>query len=245
MSQDRTATFKLKGKFPRDLTMERLAQYLRALGQLVGSGDCVRLAKIGTGSIRFELAVAPAYYPEFIHRVTGAKNPKLADPAATKAVASLEAMVTADKVTGELKAGTTKLLFLRGYKEASNPVIGPFSQPYTVRGRIVRLEGKDKTKHAGIAEYGVADREIAGEIVDDELALRLKQHLWQGVIELTGHARLMRLEDGSWEIRSFRIEAFRELDSATPSQVIGLLRDAHQGVDMGNDPVGDALKLRN
>jgi hypothetical protein len=245
MSQDHTATFKLKGKFPRDLSMERLAQYLRALGQLAGSGEGVRLSKIGTGSVKFELVVASAYYPEFVHRVTGAKNPKLADPAAGKAVAQLEAMVTADHVTGELKVGATKLLLLRGYKTSASPVIGPFTQPFAIRGRIVRLEGKDKTKHAGIAEYGVADREVPAEIVDDDLARRLKVHLWGEVIELTGHSRLMRLEDGEWEIKSFRIESFRELENTAPSKVVSLLRDSYRGVDLGNDPVSDAIKLRN
>src|SRR5690606_30205676 len=143
MSDDRTVTFKLNGKRPDDFTIERLAHYLRVLGDLVSSPGKVRARRITPGSVRVELAVEHDHYPTFVERLTSAKNPSRATSALRKSVSDLEEMITADKVTAEITAGRTKLLFLRGYASETGSIVGPIVQRHFVRGRVIGLEGKD------------------------------------------------------------------------------------------------------
>lgn len=243
MSSDRKATFRLKGKFPEQLTIERLAQYLRQLNQLVGASEKVRVSRIGRGSVLMSMQIDPDYYGEMVVRVSGATNPTFADAGAQKAAAQLQEMITADRVrSAEFVANGTPLLKLKGFTADSGESLGPFSQPYAARGRLVGLEGKDRTKHARIAEFGT-DREIAGEITDNDLARKLREHLWGDVIEFVGTGRLFRTREGLWNLRAFRIESYREVDDASPSRVVASLRLA-LGEPGNIDPVGAIRKLR-
>jgi len=234
-NDDCNVTFKLNGKRPDDFTIERLADYLRVLGDLVGSPGKVRIRKLSPGSVKVELAVEREHYPKFVERLTSAKNPAKASSALRKVVADLEEMVTDDHVTAEVLAGRTKLIHLRGYSRAAGPTI-PVVQRYTVRGQIIGLEGKDATKHVRIAEYG-SNRELRGEFRDQALAVSLAKQLWGGVVELVGTARLLRHPDGNWELKAFRIDHLQELDPADASAVVRNLRDA-----IGDPDVGGFLK---
>ena len=243
MSGERKATFRLKGKFPEQLTIERLAQYLRQLNQLVGASEKVRVTRVGRGSVLIDMQIDPEYYGTMVVRVSGSTNPTHADTGAQKAAAQLQEMITADQVRcAEFLANGTSLLKLKGFTPTHTEPLGPFSQPYAVRGRLVGLEGKDRTKHARIAEFGT-DREISGEITDSDVARKLRGYLWGDVIELVGIGRLLRTRDGSWILRSFRIESFHELDDARPSTVVASLRSA-LGEPGDLSPVEAIRKLR-
>lgn len=242
MDNARTVAFKLNGKKPRDLQPARLAQYIKLIAELVGSPDLVRLTKISAGSVRAELAVAPQHYTDFVHRISGAKNPQKATASVSKTVHQIEEMITDDGMTAEVTAGRTKLLQLRGYSRASGAVIGPVIQPFAVRGQLIGLGGKDDTKHARIAEAG-SQREVYGEIRDDALAVALTAHLWRGAIEVRGVARLFRHPDGRWEIRQFRIDAFQPLEAQSPSDVMSELRNA-LGENAGPEHLAAAKNVR-
>lgn len=244
MSDDRSVTFKLNGKRPDDFTIERLAQYLRLLGDLVSSPGKIRVKKLTPGSVKVELAVEREHYPKFVERLTSAKNPTLAASTLRKSVSDLEEMITADKVTAEVTAGRTKLLFLRGYVSETGVTLGPVVQRHVIRGQVIGLEGKDATKHVRIAEYGTG-REVRGEFRDLGLANALTKHLWKEVIELTGTARMLRHPDGTWEMRSFRVDGIEELEDLSPSQVVRGLQNALVDVDFGRDPVAGAKKIRS
>lgn len=243
MSTDRTVTFKLNGKRPDDFTIERLAQYLNVLGDLVGSPGKVKVKKLAPGSVKVELAVERDHYPKFVERLTTAKNPSRAPATLRKVVAGLEEMVTEDNVTAEVTAGRTKLLYLRGYSRATGPVIGPIVQRHAIRGQVIGLEGKDATKHVRIMEFGT-NREMRGEFRETELAEILVKHLWKDVVELTGTARMFRHPDGTWEIKSFRVDGVEELDSMAPSQVVRNLRQVLADIGLSKNPIGEAKKLR-
>lgn len=242
MSDDRTVTFKLNGKRPDDFTIERLAQYLRALGDLVGSPGNVRIQKITPGSVKVQMAVDGSHYPKFVDRLTSAKNPTKASGTVRKVVSDLENMVSEDHVTAEVTAGRTKLFHLRGYTKDSGPLMGPIVQRHLVRGQIIGLEGKDATKHVRIAEYG-SGRELRGDFRDTGLGALLAKHLWGDVVELAGTARLMRHPDGVWELKGFRIDDVQELDDALPSTLARGLRQAF-GATADHDPIGQIKKIR-
>jgi hypothetical protein len=158
-------------------------------------------------------------------KVAGAANPRLADPSSARALAQLQTMVTDDRVDAEFIAAGTRILTVRARPRLGEQPIGPFVQQHVVRGTLLGLEGKDRTKHARIGEFGTK-REISGEIIDDDLARRLRLQLWGDVVEFVGVCRAYRRGDGEWEFRSFRIETFNELDNAPPSKLLAALGTA-------------------
>src|SRR5690606_25924661 len=236
MSDDRTVTFKLNGNRPDQFTIERLPHYLRVLGDLVSSPGKVRARRITPGSVRVELAVEHDHYPTFAERLTSAKNPSRATSALRKSVSDLEEMITADKVTAEITAGRTKILILRGFASETGSNVGPGVSGHFVRSRVSCLGGKDAKKHDRIGEERTG-REIRGEFRDLSLAEALTTHLWKGIVEVAGTARLLRHPDGNWELRSFRIDGVEELEDVSPSQVLRGLKNAVETVDLGSDPV--------
>ena len=244
MNDDRTVTFKLNGKRPDDFTIDRLAQYLSVLGDLVGSPGKVRVRKLMPGSVKVELAVEYGHYPKLIDRLTSAKNPAKAPASMRRTVEQLQGMLTDDHVKNvEVLAGKTKLFFLRGYARDSGQVVGPVIQRLAIRGQVIGLEGKDATKHVRIAEYATG-REVRGEFRDADMASKLTTHLWGEVIELSGTARLLRNPDGTWELKAFKVDDVQPLDATKPSDFVRSLREAFANVPAGDDPVASSRKIR-
>jgi hypothetical protein len=233
---DANVTFKLNGKRPDDFTIDRLAQYVRVLGELVGSPGKVRIRKILPGSVKAELAVEREYYPSFVERLATAKNPDRASAAMRRTVCELGEMIQADHVSAEIKAGQQKLFYLQSTKRDTGLVVGPVIQRLTVRGQIIGLEGKDQTKHVRLAEYGTK-REIRGELRDMELATRLTAHLWGRVLDLTGVARMMRHPNGIWEMKTYRVDGMQLLEDVLPGAALRGLHNALSSAD------GDAVLL--
>lgn len=237
MSDDATVTFKLNGKRPDDFTIERLAQYLRVLSDLAGGQGKVRIKKITPGSVKADMVVERSYYPRFVERLTTAKNSDRASVAIRKTVCDLEEMISDDHVSAEIRAGRQKLFYLQSTKRETGPVVGPVIQRITVRGQIIGLEGKDQTKHVRLAEYGTR-REIHGELRDMQLATNLTKYLWGDVLDLTGMARMMRHPNGTWEMRSFRVDGVQHLEDVLPSKALEGVRAA-----FGNMAGPDALAV--
>jgi len=240
----RKATFKLNGKKPVDFTIDRLGEYLRALSELVGRSDCVRITKITEGSVNCALAVPTTHYPAFLNRVASARNPDRAATGTAKSVAVLQEMITEDGVTAEIRAGRAKLFVLKGYVPAQGTLIGPLIQPFSVRGQIVGLEGKDATKHVRIAEHGTG-REVRAEFRDAELGEELKKHLWKEIVELAGTARMVRHPTGEWEIRTFKCSDVHELDKASIADVMRELGSAMGDEAPSSAALSNLRKLRS
>lgn len=242
MAATRTVTFKLNGKRPEDLPIDRIGQYLKVLADLVGAAGSVRATALRAGSVAVDLTVAPHHYPALVERLSTARNPD-ASTAVAKVVRTIEQMISEDGVTAEVRAGRTKIFYLEGYAKSAGDPVGPVAQHYVVRGTLIGLEGKDATKHARIAEYGT-DRELHGFFRDDDVAVaeKLTEYLWKGVIEVSGTAKWLRYPDGRWELKSFRIEDARALEGGRPSEFIRGLRTALG--DSGADVLAGAKQVR-
>lgn len=241
MNDDRKITFKLKGKRPEDFTLERLAQYISVLGRLTGAPDQVRLGRIAAGSVCCQLMVKEDHYPKLVNRLASTSDIASAPDGLKKAVEEMRFMIGEDNVTAEVRASNTRIFSLRPDERPPGVLLGPMVQRYTIRGRIVGLEGKGSTKHARILEHG-ANKQISGEFRDESIATELKHHLWRDVVELTGTAKLIRHPDGAWELKEFRIDRVESLDASTASDVFGSLRNT-----LGDrvDDLSDIQKLRN
>lgn len=235
MDTDQHVTFTIHGKRPSDFTIERLADYLRLLADLVGAPEKVRVEKITPGSVKVGLAVQHEHYPRFAGRMVGATTPS-ASRELRRTVESMREMLSEDGVSVDMRAGKSRIFHLRGYEREHGQVIGPIHQRYVARGQVIGLEGKDDTKHVRLLDVSTT-RELRGEIRDQTLAEQLKTYLWKGTVEVGGFAKLCREPQGTWTVSQFRVDTVTELDSAPLTQALQRLHDV-----LGKDVIEAELR---
>jgi hypothetical protein len=209
--------FKLDAYSPATIPLERLAAYMSALAKLLGNQSSVHFEKLEQGSTCHILKIDN----EAIPKVSARLNKLFAADAANDAkIAADEVnkLCAADNATAELykrKAGKRigNIVFLFEGKNLPKPVrYGPFTEPITFDGELVKIGGKDKTAHAQIIDpdgtpwNGEMTRELAAEIA---------QHLYKGTLRINGQARWLRGDNGKWEIQQLKITGFSVLKEET------------------------------
>lgn len=239
--------FRLRGVKPGDLGLDRLQKYIAVIGELVGDASKVHLTAIRSGSVKLVLVPEPAYRGEMVRRVSNAHSRGAADAKTRRAITRLHELLIEDRSPGaDFLTDDTILLRLRGYTTPEGEPVGPVVKHHALRGIVVGLEGKDKSKHARVIEHATG-REFPVEIGSLELAETLKPYLWTNqVIELRGPSRWMRHADGEWELKRFVVEGVEPLDAEPLGEALLRLREAHQGSDWSGegDPIAAARKLR-
>ena len=119
--------------------------------------------------------------------------------------------------------------------------MGPFTEPFSIDGRIVRIGGQDTTAHALIED---SDGVVHSAECTREVAVRLAPHLYKDPIRVTGNARWVRTEVGEWEQVSFRAKDFTQLTQDSLPTAIGKLRDLNANWERETDPIALLRHLR-
>jgi hypothetical protein len=134
-------------------------------------------------------------------------------------------MLRDDNAVGEfrrVRQGRRKqMLRLAGREIPKPPQVGPFNEPATFKGELVRIEGEDETKHAGIRD--AQGRSWSGDM-SRELAVQMREFLFEWML-VQGQARWTRNENGEWELLSFHITSCDLLPKDTLQDDIRKLRE--------------------
>ncbi len=203
--------FEIDAFTPSTIPMARLAEYLTALAALFGHQDSVHFAKLKKGSL---IAVAHVNYeavPKIRARLQSAKDPS-APSDISKPYKKINELLRADNAVGKIVRGTSNVVIFPGRKTATNLRMGPFTEPVTIDGKVVRIGGTDITAHALIED---SNGKIWSAECTRELAVELAQFLYRYPIRITGNARWVRTEDGEWEILSFKAKEYTKLNAVT------------------------------
>jgi len=206
---------------PRTIPMDRLAAYIAGVARLLGETASVHLEVIEEGSVAIRARVDDYARPKVRERVRAVRSGS--GPAdARKAYHELDDMLRRDNAVGALAGQEEGLVIPFPGKRRPEPVtFGPFRQDGTIDGQVYRIEGKDETKHIGVRD---GSREYSSLVATEELALRLRHHLFGDVLRFRGTGSWVRHGDGRWELKSFRIIEFEELDGAPLDRVVSRLR---------------------
>ena len=230
---------------PETIAMKRLGEYMIRLGKLLGQEDRVHFQKLNGGSTAIAYRVEREAVPKVNQRLRDIKNVDAANDAMA-AQNELNEMLRADNAVAEIRhlsAGeSAPLLRLAGREIPKPEKIGPFSEPASFKGELVRIEGSDQTKHASIKDS--QGRMWPGDM-SLELAVQMRELLFEWVF-VEGTARWLRGEDGAWELKSFHIHNCKPLPKATLEDDITALRDisGNQWKEMP-DPLGTIRELRD
>lgn len=218
---------------PRTIPMERLAEYMLALAKLLGEGGSVHFSEIRESSVGLIALVEPAAQPKVRERVQSLRS-NTAPAEVLKAYNDLDGMLRRDNAYGSLQSGdaVADIIPFPGRKRPEPVVYGPFKQDGTLDGQLYRIGGKDESKHVHIRD---GRHEYSVLTTNEEVALRLRHHLFGATLRFHGTGTWYRHADGSWELKAFKIRDFEELDDAPLEEIVRRLR-AVKGSALGAIP---------
>lgn len=206
---------------PATIPMERLAEYMAALARLLGERPHVHFDGVEPGSVRLKARVDQAAQPKVRERVRAVRSGD-APKDALQAYANLDDMLRKDNAVGTLCGDDGAIVIPFPGRTRDEPLVfGPFRQDCTLDGQIFRIGGKDDTKHVHIRDGAV---EFTDLVASEAVALRLRHHLFGAMLRFHGEGSWVRKADGAWELRSFRIADFEELDDRPLEEVVASLR---------------------
>lgn len=240
-----TFTFRIAGSYtPATIPLERLGEYLVALGKLLGEEANVHFDHLSEGSTVVHASVEPPAVPKVERRIRDVATGE-AEASALKAAALIDDMLRDDNATGRLSGGLSNVLYVdfAGRNRPTPVPYGPIKQIGVVEGEVFRVEGKDDTVHVGIMDGQRSYKLIAHASMGQELASLFRA----GLVRFHGEGTWFRHQGGEWELRKFKIDRFEaQLAPGPVSEVVSTLRKIGIGEWSGaSDPIAQILSDRS
>lgn len=206
---------------PKTIPLDRLAAYIAGVARLLGESANVHLDTIEEGSVAIRVEVDEPARPKVRERVRSIRAGS-APKDALKAYKDLDDMLLKDNAIGSLAGDSEDVVVpFPGKRRPQAIVFGPFRQAGHIDGQVYRIEGKDDTKHVGVRD---GNRDYGSLVASEAVALRLRHQLWDKTLRFHGIGSWVRHGNGSWELKSFRINDFELLDEAPLEDVVRRLR---------------------
>lgn len=227
---------------PATIPMERLGEYIKALAQLMGETGSVHLDRVTEGSVVLHAAIDQPAQIKVRDRVSGLRG-KTTSKEVARAFGVLDDMLRKDNATGRLvEVGGQVVIPFPGRNRPEPVVFGPFKQDGTLEGQVIRVGGKDDTIPVHLRDGAVVH---TGLNATEDVARRIAQHLLGPTVRVHGTGTWLREGDGTWQLKSFRINDFELLDETPLDGVVARLR-AVRGSGWGEvpDPVRELLEDR-
>ena len=213
--------FKIDGGFkPETLPLERLAEYLGALAELLGEEAYIHFRGVETGSAVLVADVDDPARPKVLARVRAVGDGSGAKDAA-RAFRRLDDLLREDNAVGELRNDADVVIPFPGRSRAEPLAFGPMKQSGTLDGQVLRVGGKDRTVPVHLRDGEVV---YVGLWAAPPLARRIAAHLLGPTIRVQGTGSWIRTSAGLWELKSFRIRDFDVLDDSSLEQVVAEVR---------------------
>lgn len=230
---------------PQTISMKRLGEYMARLGKLLGQEDRVHFLELRGGSTALAMNIEREAIPKVKDRIDNIKRAEASNDAMF-AQKELNDMLRSDNAIGEfrhiIQGARAPMLRFAGREIPKPQKIGPFTQPAIFKGELVRLEGKDSTKHAGIMD---SQGRVWSGNMSLELAVHMRELLFEWVL-VEGLARWIRTEDGTWDVVDFHIDSCQELPKDNLGEDIKNLRaiSGNNWKEM-QDPIGFIRESRH
>ena len=228
---------------PDRVPMARLAEYIADLARLFGYKEHVHFVRVEQGSLVAVQQVEQEYAPLVHERLSTANNVEGVPDDVADAVESLNHRLAKDGATGSLRDDVgAEIIPFPGRDKPSPQTFGPFKQPCTFDGVLIRVGGKDDTVPVHLQ---------AGDAIHicnstRDMARRLAPHLYRGTLRVWGDGRWERESDGHWRLIRFDISKFEELDDAPIDEVVQRLREVKDsGWRRFDDPLAEIQRLRD
>lgn len=232
--------FRIAGASPRTLPVRSLARYLELVSAVLGDPEGLALVSIGEGSLSLGLATLDDGATGGRDRSGGELPVGTASPISARALPDLERQLASDRfVSAELCASGGRRL-LRVSSGEGVAKIGPIRQPGFVQGVPIVVGGQGEIVPVHLRSSGRIHRCEA----ERDLARRIAAHLFDTPVRVHGEGSWLRNSRGKWEMSSFRIRSFEELDDTPLDVVTARLQSIDAEWKHSPDPLGDLMRFR-
>lgn len=213
--------FKIDAYNPKTIPMERLGEYLAALGAMLGETEDVHFEKLVTGSTCIVHRIEADAAPKVEQRIAEVRA-GTAEVVHIAAFKRINELLKADNASGNLarEDGGAQLLVFPGKNalEPAKPEV--VVQPGTIDGTVIRLGGRDATVPV-LVQDGASTYKCT---TTRDIARSLGPHIFGRELRFMGEAKWMRHESGAWSLDHFTIDDFIELDDTPLTDVVAQLR---------------------
>ena len=207
---------------PATLPMARLAEYLADLATVLGEKERVHFLELRDGSTAVVHVVDHEAVPGVRERLHAARIGE-ADSDARNAHARIQQRLHQDNARAVLREAGNEAEHLLSFPRAtadSEQQYGPVSEHGQLYGVPISVGGKRQLVNVRLQD---GDR-IHNCEADRVVALRPAPLLFHRHVRVYGTGRYLRDGEGRWEMRSFRISHFDELDDRPLAETVERLR---------------------
>ena len=209
--------FKIGAYTPTKIPMERLAQYMEQLAEMLGETGQVHFGGLARGSTVILAKIEHEAEPKVHARVAQVKSGE-GPTEARRAYTALNRLLREDNANGLLRSSAIILPFPG--RDESQEQFAAVRQQGFVDGKIISVTGQDKTAHIMLL---IEDQPVAGFQTTRTIAKQLAKK-WDEQVRLLGRGRWRRDAEGNWSLIDFKIEGFEPLEEAPLSTALERLR---------------------
>ena len=231
-------TFRIDAFTPDTLPMARLAEYMAALAELIGSQTSTHFVRLAPGSARVVARIDEQDATKVQRRLSIVEGPQ-AEPGVVKAFKALDDLLADDNAIGEVINPQGAVIIPFPGRNRPRPLAFPaFRQDGSLDGEIVSIGGKDKTAHIILRDGVITYSNIE---LTHALARELAPRLYGPKVRLVGRGRWERHPDGAWKLLSFTVDRYDVLDDAPLSEVLADIRGVPDNGLMDDPAIYDEL----
>ena len=210
--------FKIGAYTPTKIPMDRLAQYMEQLAEILGEPTQVHFSGLAGGSTVIVAKIEREAAPKVHARVAQVKRGE-GPTEARRAYTVANRMLREDNTNGSLR-GDAVILPFPGRDESQEQFAAVRQQGF-VEGKVVSVTGRDKTAHIMLT---VEDAPVAGFYTTNRALAKELAKKWDETVRLIGRGRWQRDAEGTWSLIEFKIESFDPLEEAPLSTALERLR---------------------
>lgn len=228
---------------PATLPMARLAEYLADLATVLGEKERVHFVELRDGSTAVVHVVDHEAVPRVRERLHATSIGE-ADSEARNAHARIQQRLHQDNAWAVLRVAGAEEENLLSFPVAtgdSEQQYGPFNEHGQLYGVPISVGGKRQIVTVRLQD---GDR-IHNCEADRAVALRLAPLLFHHRVRVYGTGRYSRDSEGQWEMRSFRISDFDELDDRPLAETVERLRAVTRKVGLDQDIITKLAAFRH
>lgn len=220
MGNDPVFSLKLLGRRPGELTLDRVAGYLRLLAQVLGVENRPTFQSVREGSVVLAASVEPNRVGAVSQRLTLAQTQP--DSKAARPLRDIEDEMRKDGITDAELIDPADVVLCRMHA-ATEPILYSVSQVGEIDGEITGVLGVDDTLHVRVRD--LQGRDVRLTVRNLEIGRDLARAFRGGPIRLHVHGQWNRTESG-WAPDGNKcfIDRYETLDAVLPGELFAQLR---------------------
>ena len=219
MKEQHHFLFKIDGRAPEEMPVERLAEYTKDLAKLFDFKRQGCVVGIKSGGVEVAMDVDESCKEELKQRVCDAGEGK-GSWRSIAAFRRINERLYEDGKEGRLFCDGATILHFLGRLLFPEEEIGPFEQQDSFDGRVIRVGGQESL----VPVWLQSGDDRIDCLANHDMAKKLAEHLFGEELRVSGTGKRFCDAKGEWKFSRFIITSFEILDTTPLTVLVERLR---------------------